>query len=71
MSRLQTPDPDCPICRGRGWYEGPTYDPHFGWQTGPTPCLDCNPVEPPTRSEVLLLAFAFIALFVLMLWGAR
>ena len=62
---------DCPLCKGRGWYEGPSHDPNFGWQVGPTPCLDCNPVDPPTKLEIAALILMLLMLVTLPFWGGR
>ena len=63
-------NPYCPICKGRGWYEGPYYG-HLQPTIEMQACPNCNEVSKPTRGEVVFLAVGFVVLFVLMIAGAR
>jgi len=67
MSRL---NPDCPICKGIGWYEAPNYS-GFVPTVEPTPCPTCNQVQAPTKGEAaaLVICFVVIALFLFASYG--
>ena len=69
MSKL---NPNCPRCKGIGWYEGPDYSsllPSIEMH----PCPDCHDLRTPTKVEVTLLAmgFALIFLFLLFSYGVQ
>jgi hypothetical protein len=64
------PDPQCPVCKGLGWYQGPSYG-NFAPEIDIFPCPDCNEAEPIGRTGCLL-AVAFLAIVIaLVAWGAK
>lgn len=67
---IKTPDPQCPVCRGTGWYESPSYG-NFAPQIDIFPCPDCNEVEPIGRTGCLLAVALLAVVIVVMVWGAR
>lgn len=62
------PNPTCPVCQGRGWFETPYYS-DFAPSTQVIPCPDCNPVEPMGRTGCALAVAIFAALIALVAWG--
>jgi hypothetical protein len=58
--------PTCPVCKDRGWYEGTTYDPNFGWSRGETVCVCVQPV-PLSKFERWFLKFLGVLACLLVL----
>ena len=60
-SNAQTPNPQCPICHGKGFHETPYYE-----QGRPRietiPCQSCNPVNPMRRIGCSILVVLWVAL---------
>ncbi len=67
---MSKPNPYCPTCSGRGWYEGPYYG-NLQPSIEKMACPECNVLSKPTRAELVFLAFGFAVLFVLMIMGAQ
>lgn len=67
---MSRPNPYCPTCRGRGWYEGPYYG-NLKPSVEMLVCEDCNTVGKPSRWELVFIGFCFVVFFVLMLVGAQ
>ena len=65
MSKL---NPDCPICRGVGWYEAP-YHSDFTPRIEIQPCPDCHELVAPSKGEVTLLAVGFALLFLFLVFS--
>lgn len=67
MSKL---NPDCPICRGVGWYEAP-YHSDFTPRIEIQPCPDCHELSAPSKAELaaLVIAFVVLALFLFASYG--
>ncbi len=68
---MTAPDPNCPHCKGRGWYEGPGSDVNFGPGTEFYPCYACTTLEPMPRWAKLLLGIVLGLLFALFIGGFR
>jgi len=58
-------NPDCPICRGRGWYESEYLD--AGIQI--LPCPECNPVDTGSGPVALLIIVLLALLAGFVAWG--
>lgn len=71
QSTVKTPDPQCPVCQGKGWFFVPTFHVDFGAQSEFHPCPDCNPTEPLGRSGCLMVVAFFAVVVALLAWGAR
>jgi len=64
---MTAPNPRCPICQGRGWFETGLFE----LEDDPQPCPDCNPVRPLRRSDFLLICTLIAMMFGLAVWGGR
>lgn len=70
-STVKAPDPQCPVCKGRGWFQVPTISVEFGPQSDMHPCPDCNPVEPPSARDLIFIVLGILLILGLAVWGGR
>ena len=70
QATAKPPDPQCPLCKGIGWYESPSYG-NFAPRIDVYPCPDCNKVEPIGHTGCLLTVALLAVAIVVMVWGSR
>lgn len=66
MSRPDTLDPNCTICRGRGWFETFLYD-----VDDIQPCPHCNPVQPIPLYVWWTIYGGIVLALIAIVWGSR
>jgi hypothetical protein len=64
---MTTINPNCPTCKGRGWYEGPYYS-DFQPRLETLRCPKCNPITEVSNAGCLAVVLITTALIGIVAW---